>query len=192
VIISLVVAMEEDGGIGLKGKIPWLLSADLQNFKRLTWGHHLIMGRKTFETIGRALPGRTSIVITRKKSSGSSGSGKIYSQRDTNKTLNEEKWLTAHSVQEALRVASDDGETEAFVIGGGQIYAQALPLAERIYLTQVHATLNCDVFFPRLEMRDWRVVTRLEHAADEHNQYAFTYSVLERTETRKIDSNHSD
>jgi len=162
VIISLVVAMDEAGGIGKMGKLPWRLSADLKRFKNLTWGHHLIMGRKTYESIGRALPGRTNVVITRST------------------TFEAEGCLVAGSLAAALRMAEERGEQEAFVIGGGQIFAQALPVAQRLHLTRVHARLDCDVFFPPLDEMEWVELERSLHPADDKNEYPATYFLMER------------
>ena len=161
-IVSLLVGVDEAGGIGKRGKEPWRLSDDLKRFKSLTWGHHMIMGRKTYESIGRALPGRTSIVITR------------------NPDFQAPGCLIVSSLASALRLAEEQGEQEAFVIGGGQIFSQALPLAQRLHLTRVHANLDCDVFFPPLVEREWAVIEHSEHPADEKNEFPFTYLLLER------------
>lgn len=163
--ISLLAAMEAGGGIGLEGGLPWRLSTDLRRFKALTLGHHLIMGRKTYDSIGRSLPGRTSIVITRQGSlPGCDGA----------------TCRLARSLDEALALAQEAGETEVFVIGGGQIFALALPLADRIYLTRVQASVPCDVFFPDLDEADWQVVESSQHPAGEKDDYAHAYQVLER------------
>jgi dihydrofolate reductase len=119
------------------------------------------MGRVTYQTIGKALPGRTSIIITR------------------NAEFKAEGCRTASSLQEALRMAADDGEQEAFVIGGGQIFEQALPFADRLYLTRVHAHLDCDIFFPPFNSEDWEIRKRSEHEADGKNDFPFTFLVLE-------------
>lgn len=161
-IISLVVAMDEAGGIGKMGRLPWRLSADLKRFKNLTWGHHLIMGRKTYGSIGRALPGRTNVIITRSV------------------TFEAEGCLVAGSLAAALRMAEERGEQEAFVIGGSQIFAQAMPVAQRLHLTRVHATLDCDVFFPLIKEGDWVVVDNSQHPADDKNEYPTTYFLMER------------
>lgn len=167
-IISLVVALDKDGGIGWRGRLPWRLSSDLKRFKALTMGHHLIMGRKTFESIGKPLPGRTSIVLTR------------------NPHYHPEGALTAPSLEEALALAHSRDESEAFVIGGGQIFRLALPLAERIYLTQVHAQVQADTFFPRLDPADWVEVEAETLDAGVKDQYPATFKVLER----RIDRRH--
>jgi dihydrofolate reductase len=161
-IVSLIVAMDEKGGIGYENRLPWRLPADLQRFKSVTMGHHLIMGRKTYESIGRSLPGRTTIVITRQVDYPAQGA------------------LIAHSLPQALQMAESRGESEAFVIGGGQIFRQALDRAYRIYLTQVHAELQADTHFPILDASKWEALEVSEHLSDERNEYPFTYKVLEK------------
>jgi dihydrofolate reductase len=165
-IISLVVAMDERRGIGVDNRLPWRLSADLQRFKRLTMGRHLIMGRRTYESIGRPLPGRTTIVVTRNPNFRPPGS------------------LVAGSLEEALALAEGRGETEAFVVGGSAIFAAALPLAERIYLTQVHAVAAADVFFPELDRSEWLEKERVYQRADAKNEHPFSFMLLERREVR--------
>ena len=161
-IISLIVAMDEKRGIGKDGKLPWHLSADLRRFRELTMGHHIIVGRKTFESIGKPLPGRQTIVVTRDAG------------------FKAEGCLVARSVQEAIALAQSRGESEAFVIGGAEIYSAALDLAHRIYLTQVHAEVNADTFFPVLERDDWIDKQSSYEPADDRNQYAFTFRLLDR------------
>ena len=159
-IISLIVAMDEMGGIGKDNRLPWHLSSDLQRFKQMTLGHHLIMGRKTYETIGRPLPGRTTIVITR------------------NPQFQPAGCLVADSLGEGLTHARKNGETEAFIAGGGEIFTLALPLADRIYLTRVHAQVDADVLFPPFSLKGWRQIESIEQAADEKNDYPSTFNVL--------------
>ena len=161
-IISLLVAMDEKRGIGKADKLPWHLSSDLRRFRELTMGHHLIVGRKTFESIGKPLPGRHTIVVTR------------------NSNFKHEGCFVARSVEEAIAMAQERGESESFVIGGAEIYAHALGAADRIYLTQVHAEVNADTFFPELDRGDWIETQRVDHPADEKNQYAFTFMLLEK------------
>ncbi|MEK6411083.1 MAG: dihydrofolate reductase [Acidobacteriota bacterium] len=161
-IISLIVAMDEKRGIGKAGKLPWHLSADLKKFRALTMGHHMIVGRKTFESIGKPLPGRETIVVTR------------------NASFKPEACFVAGSVQDAIAMARERKETEAFVIGGAQIYAQTLDAADRVYLTQVHAEVDADTFFPELDNEGWIETQQTHHPADEKNQYAFTFKLLER------------
>lgn len=161
-IISLIVAMDEQRGIGKDGKLPWHLSSDLKRFRALTMGHHIIVGRKTYESIGKPLPGRHTIVVTRSES------------------YKPEGCLIAHSVEEAIRVARERGETEAFVCGGAAIYAGALPGADRLYLTLVHTTVEADVFFPAIEQQAWTEKESSSHAKDEKNQYPLTFKLLEK------------
>lgn len=161
-IISLLVAMDEARGIGKAGKLPWRLSADMRRFRELTMGHHIIVGRKTFESIGKALPGRDMIVVTRDES------------------LKPDGCLTAHSVEAAIALARERGETEVFVCGGAEIYVHALGAAHRIYLTQVHANVDADTFFPEFDAIAWREIEKSFQQADEKNQYAFTFKVLDR------------
>ena len=161
--VSLIVAMSENGVIGRDGDLPWRLSADLQRFKRLTMGHHIVMGRKTFESIGRALPGRKMVVVTRQENYSASN---VY---------------IANSLAAAVQVARDAGDEELFIIGGGEIYRQALQLADRIYLTRVRAVVDGDTFFPTLDYDSWRLVEREAHAANEKNEYDHTFEVHQRT-----------
>jgi dihydrofolate reductase len=164
-LISLIAAMDQEGGIGRGGQVPWHLRADLQRFKRLTLGHPVIMGRKTFASIGRALPGRTNIVITRQRS---------FQAADCQ---------VASSFDRALELAVQTGADEAIVIGGGEIYAQALPKASRLYLTVVDTRADCDVFFPLFDLAEWLEIERIETPTDEKNQYASTFCILERIPT---------
>ena len=164
--LSLIVALSNNRVIGRGGQLPWRLSADLRRFKQLTMGHHLIMGRKTYESIGRLLPGRTSIVVTRRLGYAAPGG------------------LVAHSLPEALRLAAADDE--AFVIGGEEIYCLALPRVERIYMTRVDVVIgDGDTFFSELSEPDWRLVSRETHAVDDKNQYDYRFEIYDRLQTRK-------
>ncbi len=147
--------------IGKDGQLPWRLSADLKHFKSLTMGHSLIMGRKTYDSLGRPLPGRKSIVITRQASL----------------TLPAEV-LVVHSLAEALHHAGLDDAP--LVIGGGEIFAQALPLAERLHVTWVEAEIEGDTHFPAWNPHDWRLVGEQRHRADAKNQYDFTFATYIR------------
>jgi dihydrofolate reductase len=158
--ISIIAAVSRNGVIGRDGDLPWRLSSDLRRFKRLTMGGCLIMGRRTFESIGRVLPGRTSIVLSRRELPEMEGR------------------IVVHSLDEAL--ARCTGE-EAFVIGGGDVYRQALPRADRLYLTAVHADIEGDVRFPQVDESQWNVVEEAFHPAGENDQYASTFRVLDRT-----------
>lgn len=155
--------MDERGAIGRDGGLPWHLSADLQRFKGLTMGHHLLMGRRTWESIGRPLPGRTNIVITRQPDYTAEGCRVL------------------HSLDAAIEQARQAGDTEVFVIGGGQIYLAALSRANRIYLTRVHTEVEApDVFFPQLDLQGWQLSQQNQFPADEKNEYATTFQVWDR------------
>lgn len=137
--ISIIVAMDEKRGIGKAGQLPWHIAEDLKNFKKITTGHPVIMGRKTFESIDRVLPNRTNIIITKDKDF---SPHKFYSSENCDV-------LIANSLEEAIEKAqAKEGGNEVFVIGGGQVYEQAIAKADKLYLTQVDGDFNCDTFFP--------------------------------------------
>ena len=159
-MLSLIVAIAENGVIGREGDLPWHLSADLRRFKQITMGHHIVMGRKTYESIGRPLPGRTSVVVTRSADYQAEGV------------------LVARSLDEALTLAAGDEET--FIIGGAEIYRQALPLARRIYVTRVHAEIEGDVFFPEFDPSAWKLLEAERHEPDEKNAYPYSFQVFGR------------
>jgi len=159
-IVSLIVAMTRGGIIGRGGDMPWRLGGDLARFKRTTMGHHLIMGRKTYESIGRPLPGRTTLVVSRRTD------------------WNPEGVEVVPSLEAALARAG--GDAEPFVIGGGEIYALALPRADRLYVTWVEAELSGDTRFPPVDLAEWRVVREESIPADAKNEYPVTYAVYER------------
>jgi len=159
--ISIIVAMTADRVIGRDNTLPWRLPADLRRFKRLTLGHHLVVGRKTWESIGRPLPGRKMVVITRRRD------------------YRVEGVTVVHSVDEALAIAREDGEDELFVAGGEEIYRQTLAKADRIYLTLVHATFEGDAFFPEHDASAWTEVEREDRAADEKNPHAVSFITYE-------------
>lgn len=161
-LISAIAAMSRNRVIGKDNQIPWHLPGDLNFFKQTTLGHHVLMGRKNYESMGKPLPKRTNVVITRNPYFISTGC------------------LIAHSIGEALQIARDHGEEEAFVIGGGEIYAQALPFIQRIYLTTIDIEVEGDVFFPRLDRSQWKVVEKREYTADERDPYDYVIEILER------------
>lgn len=167
-IISLIVAIDEKNGIGLDGKLPWRLKADLQSFKQITWGHTLLIGRKTYESIGKALPGRRMLILTHQSS---------YQPSH----CPVESCRVIHSLDEGLSVALAAGETELFVAGGAQVYAQSIGYAHRIYLTRVHTSSPSDVAFPPLDLADWRLLESKSHPADADNQFAFTFEIYDRS-----------
>ena len=161
--VSVIVAVGQNGAIGKDGRVPWHLRSDLQRFKRTTMGHHLIVGRRTWEGIGRALPGRQMVVITRDEA---------YSVP--------EGVQIAHSLDEALAISYAAGDDEAFVAGGAQIYALAMPLATRLYLTEVQASPEADAWFPEWDRVAWVERSCDDYPAGEHDDHAFCWCVLER------------
>lgn len=157
--ISLIVAVAENGVIGRDGDLPWRIAADLKFFKETTTGHPIVMGRKTHQSIGRALPGRTNIVITRDPD---------FAGDDI---------VVVGDLEAALAAAGDAGEV--MVIGGAQIYELALPRADRVYLTEVHIAADGDTRFPDLDRGLWRETARVDHPADGGTP-AFSFVTLER------------
>jgi dihydrofolate reductase len=159
--LSLIVAMTPSGIIGRDGQLPWRQSADLKRFKALTMGHHLIMGRKTYDSLGRPLPGRTLIVISR---------------QDNLQVAPEV--VVADSLDQALdRAAGDD---EPFVIGGAEVFKLALPRADRLYVTWIEAEVWGDTRFPDWQPGDWRLLNSEAHASDAKNEYYTTFCVYDR------------
>jgi dihydrofolate reductase len=158
-ILSIITAVSENHVIGKNNDLVWYLPADLKYFKNKTLGHSLIMGRKTFESFGKPLPKRTSIVIT----------------RQTDYQIPSDNCFVVHSLQQAIeRVSSED---EAFIAGGSEIYRQALPLAQKLYLTRIHANFDGDTFFPlqKPEQHGWKLIAKQYHKPDEKNKYPFSF-----------------
>lgn len=168
-IVALIWAMARNGVIGRDNTLPWRLPADLQRFKALTTGHPVVMGRKTFESLGRPLPNRTNIVVTRDPR---------YAPPGT---------LVAHSIDEALTLAATHTpptDPQVFVIGGENLYGQLLSRADRLYVTLVDAEVEGDARFPEFDWQDWRELERTTRPADEKNSYACTFVTLERKTPR--------
>lgn len=158
---SIIVAMSLDRVIGRDNGLPWRLPEDLKRFKRLTLGHHLLVGRKTFESIGRPLPGREMVVITR---------------RDDYRP---EGVRLAHSIDEALGIASAAGDDEAFIGGGAEIFRATLDLADRIYLTLVRATIAGDTLFPEFDRESWTIIAQEDRDPDGANPHPLSFITYE-------------
>lgn len=158
--ITLIVAASENNAIGINNQMPWHLPNDFKYFKRSTIEHSVLMGRKTFEAIGKALPDRRNIVITR------------------NANFQGEDIDVANSIQEALLYCRD--EREVFIIGGANIYLQALPLANKVLLTRVHTTIQADAFFPELSSEEWELISAEPHQADDMHAFDYTFEVYTR------------
>lgn len=160
--LSAIVAMAENRVIGNGNKMPWHLPADLKHFKAVTNGHPVLMGRKTFESIGKPLPNRTNMIITRDRQ---------YSAQDC---------LIVNDISTALSMAQEIDQNEIFVIGGAEIYKQLLPKVQRLYLTKIHHLFVGDTHFPELNMSEWHEVLREDHEPDDKNAYAYSFITLER------------
>ncbi|MEI8052160.1 MAG: dihydrofolate reductase [Bacteroidota bacterium] len=161
-MISLIVAASTNNAIGKNNQLLWHLPNDLKFFKNTTWGGVVIMGRKTFESVNKPLPGRLNIVIT------------------SNKDWAAENVVTANSLEEALEKATAAHYKEIFIIGGGEIYRQSLAIANRIYLTRVHTQIDGDTFFPELNSGEWKLVSANECKSDEKNAFDHTIEVWEK------------
>ena len=168
--ISLMVAMAQNGVIGRDNTLPWRLPADLKRFKEFTVGKPILMGRKTFESIGRPLPDRLNLVLTRDRAWSADGV------------------TVVHSVEEALAKAA--GREELVAIGGAEIYRLVLPFARRIYLTHVHADVPGDTYFPEFDSTQWADVECSAHPADERHEYPVTFVTLERRNTPATPRHH--
>ncbi|QQL50697.1 dihydrofolate reductase [Mucilaginibacter ginkgonis] len=157
--LSVVVATAPDNAIGKYNALLWRMPADLKHFKDITSGHAVIMGRKTFDSIGKPLPNRRNIIITRQ-------------------AMQIPGCEVTHNIDEAIDLCRN--EAEVFVIGGAEIYRQSLPMVSRVYLTLVHHSFDADTFFPELDKNDWKEISRVDHPSDEKNPYPYSFITLER------------
>jgi dihydrofolate reductase len=160
--LSIVVAVAENNVIGNNNQLIWRMPTDLKRFKTLTMGHPIIMGRKTYESIGKALPGRTSIIITRQAD---------YQAADC---------IVVHSLDEAIKAAKSTNTPQAFVIGGAEIYHQALAICDTVYLTKIKHSFHGDAVFPNLDQNKWELVNQEEFLADEKNPYPYQFLTLNK------------
>ena len=160
--ITLVVAAAENNSIGKNNQLLWHLPNDLKFFKNTTWGMPVIMGRKTFESVNKPLPGRFNIVITRQQGWKAEGV------------------ITSAGLQDSLRKAAETNCKEAFVIGGGEIYKQSIEIADKIYLTRVHANIDGDTFFPAIDESKWQLTHNQDFTADEKHAYAYSFQTWEK------------
>lgn len=161
-MIVLMAAIGRNRELGLGNKLPWHLPDDLKRFKEITRGHAVIMGRKTFESIGKALPERKNIVVTRNADYKAPGA------------------TVAGSIKEAFKEAGASGGEDVFVMGGGEIYKLALPYADKMYLTHVDAEIPADTYFPEFSEGEWRVIDAVPHEADEKHAHRFVFKTYER------------
>ncbi|MEO1924531.1 MAG: type 3 dihydrofolate reductase [Gammaproteobacteria bacterium] len=158
--LSIIVAMDRNRVIGRGDTLPWHISADLKNFKKITMGNPIIMGRKTHESIGRPLPGRENIILTRDKNYTSEGC------------------TVLHSMDEIFEHCKE--VDEVMITGGSEIYKLSLEQATRLYLTEVHTEIEGDTFFPEFDRSEWREVSREDHSSDEKNEFDYSFVLLER------------
>lgn len=161
-IISCIVATGHHNVIGKDNDIPWYLPADLKYFKKITTGHHVIMGRNCYRSIGRPLPNRTNIILSRDPFFISSNC------------------LIARDIIQALEMSYENGESEVFIIGGGKVYEQTVDLWDKLYLTEVDLDVEGDVFFPAIDMHDWKLIYEEHHDPDEKNEFPYCFKVMEK------------
>lgn len=161
--ISCIVATAKNNVIGKDNDIPWYLPADLKYFKKRTTSHHILMGRNCYRSIGKPLPSRTNIIITRDPFFISSNC------------------LVCHSIEEGILAAKENGEEELFIIGGGTIYDQTKDLWERLYLTELDLQVDGDVFFPDVNLDEWKLISEESHEPDEKNHYRYTFKVFDKS-----------
>ncbi|MDX1542902.1 MAG: dihydrofolate reductase [Christiangramia sp.] len=159
-MLTIIAAAAENNALGKDNDLVWHLPDDFKRFKRLTSGHHIIMGRKTFESFPKLLPDRTHVIITRKED---------YKPEGT---------IVVHSLEEAIRASKLD--EQPFIIGGGEIYKMGMDVADKIELTRVHGEFDADTYFPEIDENEWELVKEEFHAKDERHKYAFTYLTYER------------
>ncbi len=161
--ISLIVAADEQNGIGKENRLLCYLPADLKYFKATTTGHHILMGRKTFESVGKPLPGRVNIVIT------------------ANADWRMDGCSICNTIEDGVKLAQNAGEQELFITGGGNIYRQSLEIADRVYLTRIHHVFDADTFFPQLNKETWQLVSENKQVKDEKNLFDYSYMVFDRS-----------
>jgi len=161
-IVSTIVATAKNNVIGKDNDIPWYLPADLKYFKKTTLNHHIIMGRNCYESIGKPLPKRTNMILTR------------------NPFYIVSNCYVLNSLEEALQIAEENGEEEAFIIGGAQIYELGMKYTNKLYLTEVDLEVEGDIIFPKLNMDEWELLSEEAHKADEKNEYDYTFKIFQK------------
>ncbi len=161
-IVSIIAAMANQRAIGINNSLPWNLPADMAWFRQCTMGKPIIMGRTTFESIGRPLPGRQNVIVSR------------------NPEYLVEGAIVVHSLEQAIEAVSDS--EEAMVIGGANIYSQALAFADRLYLTEIHADVEADSWFPDFDAGQWRETSREDHQRDEKNAFDYSFVILDKAD----------
>lgn len=164
-IVSAIAAVSKNGVIGKNNEVPWYLPADIRYFKNKTLNHHVIMGRKTLDSIVNPLPKRTNIILTR------------------DPFFIASNIIVAHDIEEALEIAEQNGEEEVFILGGAEIYKLSMPYTDRLYLTEVDIEVeDGDTFFPEVDLKEWKLVSQDPHQPDEKNEMAYNFKIYERKE----------
>ena len=161
-MLSHIVAASENNIIGIKNGLPWHLPTDFKYFKNKTWGMPVIMGRSTFESMKKDLPGRINIVVTRKSD---------WHPRNV---------FISHTINEAIDKAKESDAKEIFIIGGGKVFSETIKMVDRIYLTRVHTKVEGDTFYPEIDKAKWKITSEEQHPADEKNNYPFTFEVWKK------------
>ncbi len=161
-IISTIVAVSENEVIGKNNQLPWHLPADLKYFKKITNGHHVLMGRKCFESIGKPLPGRTNLVLTRNNNYQPDGIVKI------------------HTIDDGINIAKEHGETELFILGGADVFRLTMPVIDKLYFNTIHAEFEGDTFWPKTDWTQWKLDSTEYHDADTNNLFPYSFSVFTR------------
>jgi dihydrofolate reductase len=161
-MLSHIVAASENNVIGSKNALPWNLPNDFKYFKNKTWGMPVIMGRNTYESLKKSLPGRINIVVTNKKD------------------WQPEGVLISHSIEDAIKKAEESDAKEIFIIGGGEIFKQTINMVSKIYLTRVHTTIEGDTFYPKINNSKWKLIDTKSFPADEKHNFAYTFEVWEK------------
>jgi len=161
-LISAIVAKAKNNVIGKDNDIPWYLPADLKYFKRVTTGHHIIMGRKVYQSIGKPLPKRTNVIVTR------------------NPFFIVSNCFIANSIEEGINIAQENSDDEVMIIGGGEIYKQTMDLWDKLYITEVDAVVAGDIYFPEMDLDQWALVSKEDHQKDSKNQYNYSFQVYDR------------
>ncbi|MBK2126044.1 dihydrofolate reductase [Fangia hongkongensis] len=161
-MLSIIVAYDQNLGIGIKNTLPWKLSDDLKNFKQVTEHNYIVMGRKTYESIGRPLPNRKNIILTR------------------NSSFKQEKCIIIDSIDKVLNLAKEKPHMEIFIIGGAEIYELFLPHVHRLYITKVNAKIKADAFFPKWQESEFKRIGQRHYAKDQNNEFDFDFEVWEK------------
>lgn len=165
-MISLLFAMDRNHGIGYQNDLPWYIPEDLKYFKKVTMGHTIVMGRKTFDSIGKALPGRKNVILTRDQ-----------------EYVAPENTVVIHSIDELLKLNHKNQDEEFFVIGGAEIFKQILPWTDKLYITFIDAEYNADTFFPKINWEEWKILSSKPGEQQQEAGVAYTFSVYEKIDT---------